>query len=181
MHDFSYIGTLVEFERSKIDEFELRGIVLDISEEFTLLNVLTDDFRLNGFAVIRNEYVTRYRVYDSDDYFLNRALRLKGIKPGRRPKVDLQNLAAALVSAQRLFPLITLHPEQKRRDVCYIGRIVGITEKTITLHEIEPGAEWGRPRRHRLCDITKIDFGGGYEDALWRVAVEDGHVPPIGV
>jgi hypothetical protein len=28
-----------------------------------------------------------------------------------------------------------------------------------------------------MSDLTKVDFGGGYEDALWRVAKEENRIP----
>src|SRR5262245_27406909 len=84
-----YLNQIVDFRRPKLDEGYLRGFVIDQSDALTLLNVIDDNFRLNGFTVFRNSDVTRYRTYDNKDYFLNRALRLKLIAPERKPRVDL--------------------------------------------------------------------------------------------
>lgn len=176
-----YIGKLVEFERRKIDAHKLRGFVLVVSDNLTLFSVLTDNFVIDGFSVIRNVDVTRFAIFDRDTHFVNRALRLKGRKPRAHPRVDINNWNAALVTAQRRFPLLTIHPEARDPDICYIGRIAKLTEKTVTLHEISPVAAWNGQRRHRLGDITRLEFGGGYEDVLWRVAEDNGGVPPIGV
>jgi hypothetical protein len=174
-----YLNQVVDFKRPKLDEEYLRGFVLDYSDTLTLLNVLDSDFYLNGFTVIRNSDVTSYRTYDDKDYFLNRALRLKSIKPKRKPGVDLISWKTLLLSAQKLFPLITIHREAISNEVCYIGKLVSITDKTFTLYDIDPDAEWDRPYRRRLSDLTKVDFGGGYEDALWRVAKEDDLLPEM--
>ena len=172
-----YLNQVVDFKRPKIDDEYLRGFVLDYSDSLTLLNVLDHGFYLNGFTVIRNSDITGYRTYDKDDYFLNQALRLKSIKPARKPKVDLTNWGALLLTAQRLFPLLTIHREAISNKVCYIGKLVSITKKTFTLYDIDPDANWDRPYRRRLADLTKVDFGGGYEDALWRVAKEENLIP----
>jgi hypothetical protein len=172
-----YLNQVVDFKRPKLDKEYLRGFVLDYSDTLTLLNVLDSDFYLNGFTIFRNSDVTSYRTYDDKDYFLNRALRLKSIKPKRKPRVDLTNWKTLLLSAQKLFPLITIHQEAISNEVCYIGKLISMTEKTFTLYDINAGAEWERPYRRRLSDLTKVDFGGGYEDALWRVAKEDGLLP----
>jgi hypothetical protein len=148
--------------------------VLAYSETLTLLNVLTDDYFLNGFAVIRNEDVVCYSPYDSPEYFLNRAVQLKGIKPKRAPKVDISDWTRLLKSANQLFPLITIHRELISPDVCHIGTIQSIRAKTFSLFELDPDAEWDRERQYKFADVTRVDFGGGYEDALWRVAEEDG-------
>ena len=168
---------MVDFKRPKLDDHDLRGFVLDYSESLTLLNVLDYDFYLNGFTVVRNSDITSYRAYDKDDYFLNMALRLKGIKPRRKPKVDLNDWASLLQTAQKLFPLLTIHREAIANDVCYIGKLVSVTEKTFTLYDIDPDANWDRCYRRKLADLTKVDFGGGYEDALWRVAKEENLIP----
>jgi hypothetical protein len=58
-----------------------------------------------------------------------------------------------------------------------VGAFVRSTAKTVALFEISPTAEWEKVTRFRVADITRLDFGGGYEDALWRVAAEDGRSP----
>jgi hypothetical protein len=175
-----YLNQIVDFKRPGLDENYLRGFVLDYSDTLTLLNVLDDDFHLNGFTVFRNGDVESYRTYDDKDYFLNRVLRLKSIKHKRKPSVDLTNWKTLLLSAQKLFPLITIHREVISNEVCFIGKVVSVTDKMFTLYEIDVGAEWDRPHRYKLPDLTKVDFGGGYEDALWRVAKEDDLIPEIG-
>ena len=168
---------VVDFKRRKIDDTYLRGFVIDYSDSLTLLNVLDSNFYLNGFSVIRNSDVTGYRTYDRDDCFLNQALRLKSVKPVRRPKVDLTNWALLLLTAQKILPLLTIHREAISRDICHIGRLVSVTEKTFTLYDIDPDASWDRAYRRRFADLTRVDFGGGYEDALWRVAKEESLIP----
>ena len=173
------INQVVEFKRPKIDDYKLLGFVLDYSDSLTLLNVLKDDFYLNGFTVIRNSDITKYRAYDKDDYFLNMALRLKSIKPARKPKIDLTEWASVLQTAQKRFPLITIHRETISNKVCYIGKLISVSEKTFSLYDIDSSANWDRPYRRKLADLTKVDFGGGYEDALWRVAKEENVIPQI--
>jgi hypothetical protein len=172
-----YLNQVVDFKRPKIDDEYLRGFVLDYSDSLTLLNVLDFNFYLNGFTVIRNSDITSYRTYDKGDYFLNRALRLKSIKSARKPKVDLSNWASLLLTAQKQFPLLTIHREAIARDICYIGKLVSVTEKTFTLYDIDPDANWDRAYRRKFADLTKVDFGGGYEDALWRVAKGENLIP----
>ena len=57
-----------------------------------------------------------------------------------------------------------------------MGRIVSVTAGRSSLLEIEPGAIWEQvPTQCSLKQITRVDFGGGYEDALHLVGGE----PPI--
>jgi hypothetical protein len=64
-----HINQIVEFDRGNLDPHSLRGFVLAYSEALTLLNVLTDDYFLNGYSVIRNQDVVSYSPFDSPDYF----------------------------------------------------------------------------------------------------------------
>src|ERR1044072_2330334 len=166
---------LVRFERKPLDEAELYGFVLACSETLTLLNVLeTSTLTLNGYSVIRNADVSLYAVYDRPDYYFDsRVLRLKGISPQPQPEVSVASLPELLASVDKHYPLFTIHRERVHDDVCFIGRLAGMTPKTFTLFEIDDCAEWDGPHRYRFEDVTKVDFGGGYEEALALVAREN--------
>jgi len=166
---------LVKFSRKPIDDYRLYGFVLACSETLTLLHVLDKDtYTLNGYSVIRNEDVSLYAVYDRPDYYFeSRVLKLKGITPKPQPDIALASISDLLTSIDKLYPLITIHREEINNDVCSIGRLDGLTPKTFTLFEIDSCAEWDGPHRYRFGDITRVDFGGGYEEALALVARQD--------
>ena len=166
---------LVRFRRKPLDGSPLYGFVLACSETLTLLHLLeTSTYTLNGYSVIRNEDVSLYAVYDRPTYYYeSKVLRLKGIKPQPQPEISLGNLSDLLTSIDRLYPLFTIHRELVTNDRCFVGSLAGITAKTFTLDEVDDCAEWIGPRRYRFSDITKIDFGGGYEEALALVARPD--------
>ncbi len=55
-------------------------------------------------------------------------------------------------------------------DVCQIGRVMSVAATTLSLLEIDPGAVWDEaPTRYALKQITRVDFGGDYEEALHLV------------
>jgi hypothetical protein len=166
---------LVRFRRKLLDESPLYAFVLACSETLTLLHILeTHTYTLNGYSVIRNEDVSLYAVYDRPDYYYDsKVLRLKGIKPQPQPGISIENLSNLLTSINTLYPLFTIHQEIINNDVCFVGHLASMTPKTFTLYEIDNCAEWLGPRRHRFADITRVDFGGGYEEALALVARPD--------
>jgi hypothetical protein len=53
------------------------------------------------------------------------------------------------------------------------GLVQEVTAKKLALLEIDTQGRWDEVRHFRLKDITRIDFGGGYEAALAAVAEED--------
>ena len=78
-----------------------------------------------------------------------------------------------LLSANKHFPLVTIHLEEVDPDVCYIGKVSGVDKEFVKLMCITPDGEWEEEESfYYLKDITRIDFGGAYEDALDLVATK---------
>jgi hypothetical protein len=85
----------------------------------------------------------------------------------KKPRVSVANLEELLLSADLAFGLVTIHREQADPGVCEIGRVVDISKGQLKLLEINPDASWdNEPKNYRLSEITRVDFGGDYEDAL---------------
>jgi hypothetical protein len=54
-----------------------------------------------------------------------------------------------------------------------VPRVLDISQDAVPLLEIQPGAIWdAEPAGYRLSRITRVDFGGGYEEALYLVGGE---------
>ena len=85
----------------------------------------------------------------------------------RKPRVSVASIKELLLSANHVFPLVTIHREHMDPDVCSIGRVVGIDRGHVSLLQINPDATWEKtPTDYRLSEITRVNFGGDYEDAL---------------
>lgn len=99
--------------------------------------------------------------------FLEASLRLRRLRKPSKPRVRLKSMSTALRSASRAFPLVTIHREVVDRGACHIGQVASLDSRRVALLEIDPGAEWDQePTLYRLSEITRVDFGGGYEEAL---------------
>ena len=58
-------------------------------------------------------------------------------------------------------------------DVCWIGRETRVGETKVSILYIDPDAKWDEaPTEYRFSRITRVDFGGDYEDALYLVGGE---------
>jgi hypothetical protein len=159
---------LVRFWRPYETSF-LHGYVLDVGARFFLFLGVADDMRFDGFHVLRIADAKRIQ---SDPYtaFVEAALRTRAQQVRRRPRVDLSSLDKLLASAGRLFPLVTIYRERVDSEVCHIGRVVKVKHGKVSLLEIDPAAEWdAEATEYSLNEITRVDFGGGYEEALWLV------------
>ena len=164
-------GRVVRIWREHIDRNALQGVVLSVSNDLVLVHRLSDAIHLDGYGVLRTSDVTQFESRPRYGPFYQRALKVRRERPKLPQGIELDGMGNAIESASRAFSLVTVHREAISRDTCAVGRIRTLTAKTIILRCLTPMAKWdGDYPRYRLSDITLLDFGGQYEDALARVA-----------
>jgi hypothetical protein len=165
------VGRVAKIWREQIDPHPLRGIVLAVADDLMLAHRLSDAIHLDGYFVLRICDITGFKSRPRNASFYERALRLRHERPKLPRGIELTTMGRAIASASDAFPLVTLHREAISPDTCSIGRVRTLTTKTIILRCITPAAKWeGDYPRYRLSDVTLLEFGGQYEDALARVA-----------
>ena len=84
----------------------------------------------------------------------------------RPPSVDLDDTRDLLQSAQRQFPLVNIETELAPPGSCYIGRISALDEEGVVLELVSPAGEWDEEEHYLYESITRVGFGGRYEEAL---------------
>ena len=160
---------LVRFTRV-LEPGTVNGYVLDIGPKFFLLALVSDGLRLNGFQCFRLSDIRELCVPDKYAAFHEAVLKKRGERFPKRPRVSVSSLAELLVTANKAFPLVTIHQEKVDPSVCWIGRVVDVAKGWVTLLEIGPDATWDdKLQTHRLSEITRVDFGGDYEGALYLI------------
>jgi hypothetical protein len=164
-------GSLIRFRRAR-DTFAWGGFVVGLSDEWMLLHELDDDWmRLNRYSAVRVAEIEQVKI---DESFATRAMEIAGERAVPQPDILMIDLPGLLSSADAHFPLINIQLEKKWPGTCYIGRVSKITKQAVWLREIYTKADWqAKPYRYGLKDITMVQFGGGYEAALWQVAEQD--------
>jgi hypothetical protein len=67
--------------------------------------------------------------------------------------------------------MVSVFDEFDEPDVCWIGAVASLDGSKLRLLEVNTRGGWARkPRSFDPADVTRIDFGGGYEEALGLVA-----------
>jgi hypothetical protein len=157
---------IVKFSR-RFEKTSPRGYVLDIGPKFFLLALVSDRIWLDGFECFGIADVRNLRRDPYGD-FAEAAMLARGERlPPKKPRVSVASIGELLRTASRAFPLIAIHRELVNPRVCWIGRVAGITRTHVQLLEIDPNASWDKtPNDYRLSEITHVNFGGDYEDAL---------------
>ena len=158
---------LFEVRRRFKDAGTTTGFIVDFSDSLVLFHTLeTDTFRLNGYTVVRKEDISEYRVFSKAEYWQVRAVRHFRLRPMPPAGISVTSLPELLKSVAKHYPLIALHPEKTKPEACYIGALASMTERTFTIEDLNSSGEWSGPRRMKFSDVTRVDFGGGYEAAL---------------
>jgi hypothetical protein len=162
-------GLFVKFTRP-FESGSVEGYVLDIGPHFFLLALVNDEICFNGFQCLRLRDIRNLQVPAKYAAFIEAALKKRGQQKPKKPRVSVSGLPELLLSANEAFPLLTIHRESADPEVCHIGRLVGLRKGRVALLEIGPDATWdAKPEEYSLNQITRIDFGGGYEEALHLV------------
>ncbi|ETX10326.1 hypothetical protein MUS1_15535 [Marinomonas ushuaiensis DSM 15871] len=142
------------------------GFVVAANEEMVLLQLVDDSIRLNGYQVLFLEDISDFAHPAPFNDFQKKVLALRG-EEVVDPEVELDDLAVLLIDVSEEFGLVTLHREEIEPDSCEIGRVVRADAVTYELEEIGSDARWFDDTfEYDLYDITRIEFGGAYEDAL---------------
>ena len=164
-------GRLVKFSR-RFEDPNVRGYVLDVGPRFFLLLLLSDRVWFDGFECFRIQDV-RALTLDPHSNFAEAALKKRGERKPRTPRIGLASIEEVLLTANRHFPLVTIHCERRDPEICYIGHVIGIEGDHVSLLEIGPGAVWHKtPSKYPLREITRVGFGADYENALAIVGRE---------
>ncbi len=163
---------LVEIWRDpKLTRSSLIGYVIDYKPKgCVIVHKMSDDIFLDGYVVIRVADIARIDIDPKRRDFYSKVLKKRGDK--RRPPkgVHLVDLKAVLRSVNSRFPIFSIYREKNSRG-CSVGRIESLSNRNVRIYWLTPGAEWdGLSPYYRLSDITKISFGGAYENALAMVA-----------
>ena len=153
--------------RRRVDQFTLSGFAFAFSSSLILLHRFDwDSFRLIGYTVIRKRDITEYRFLDEAGAWQTRALKRFKVQPKVPRSISVQSFFDLFVTLGKRYPLVTIHRELVRPDVCWIGSVVKVAMDRLTIYELDSNCEWVRCRAFPFREITRVDFDGPYEQAL---------------
>ena len=167
--------TLIRVEREELEADYLDGYVLNLSNDLMLFQIVESLIIFNGYVVVRMCDITSIEMPAPNFEFVEQALKLRGEKIEKPLDINLSSMTTVFTSAGEKYPLVTIHLEEIDSEICHVGRVVSADEKSLTLIEIAPNAKWeSDPTTYSVTDITQVDFGGKYEDALHLVSRANG-------
>lgn len=164
---------LVRIRRWIPESSSVEGFVVGVGRRWVVLAQLSDRIALDGWSLLRLKDIQAVKVNPDSDSFPAQVLRRRSQWPPVSPPVDLDDTVAVITTAPAVAPLLAVHEEFSRPDICWIGKVRSVNDTKLRLHEVDSDAGW----RQKVSTIdpdsvTRIDLGGGYEEALHLVAGE---------
>jgi hypothetical protein len=157
--------TLVTF-RSRYESHRFEGYIVAVGKEWFLALEVHSAAFFYGFRAARYEELTEFLPALHPE-FIETALQKRKARAPKIPEIDLEDLASLLIGAGHQFPVVSIHCEAVAPDVCHIGKVVAVSPSTLSLQEICPDATWEKTiGDYPLAEITRVDFGGPYEESL---------------
>ena len=163
---------VVRLDRKPIDNFGLDGFVVSVSEKLLCLHVVDGKtLMLNGYSIVRLSDIRSYQVDEAA--FIDRALRLLGRVPIAPDGFDLSGWGPLLSSVQLKYSLVSISTEKDAPGCLFIGRLVKTSRRSVVIEAVDVGGRWEGRQKFAYKDITMLDLGDGYVNALAAVMAHE--------
>ncbi len=160
-------GAQVRVARAGLEDGWADGYLVGMGPEFFAIHLLDKGIRLDGFNCMRYADVSSVDVPSPYSAFHDRVLALRGQEPAPSLPVDLSSVSALIRTAGAVYPVVTLHLESQDPHCCYIGKVLSVDDEMVSMRSIDPGGAWEDGHAaYSLSEITRVDFGSAYEEAL---------------
>jgi hypothetical protein len=163
---------LVHVRRWIPDADRVDGFVVGIGAEWVALQQLSDRIVFDGWALLRRKDIQAVTIKPNPECFEIRALKARELWPPSAPALDLDDVLGAVSSAAKAAKtLVSISDDFYNPELCWIGTVGSIDRDRLQVTEVNPRGRWVRkPHTFDPADVTRIDFGGGYEEALHLAA-----------
>ena len=149
----------------------LIGVPIAVGDVWVVLVRIDDRIAPAGFDALRVDDIRVVRETFRGRSFYIRGLRARRYSIPALPDLDLGSTAGLLRSVSRFFSLLVLSREGLSPDTVDVGVLARASGRTSSLRLIRPNAQWIRGHSvYQNADITRVGFGGEYEETLAAVA-----------
>ncbi len=160
------INRYIEF-KIKNQTDTVKGLLLDYSEEWTLLYNNPVDYVIDGYLIVKNNQITNHQVYSLKD--LGSTILSKKQTIINKPKrINIENsnkLFQSLFEKRIIFSISIL-----KRNSYLIGRIKSMSDTKFDFEQITPKAKWTSTKKINIDEISIIEYDTDYINSLLLVA-----------
>ena len=137
------------------------------SEIVMLLNFDEENGEFDGFTIVKNSDVEKYRTWEEEDY-----AELKNDNSERLiANIDLKNftdIESSLISLISEFVAIFIYGEE---DDFFVGKILSVKSDSVELHLVDEDSKWNEIEIIKFSDISYLGFDTQYERKIKKNVV----------
>jgi hypothetical protein len=141
------------------------GYVVAVGARWALIQIVDAYGRADGFRAVKLGTLDEAEQIDAESSFLPRLLTARPL-PARVPALGLADARELLDGTRGLGALIYLVTEEMEPGAFWIAQIAALDEDGVLLEKVSAIGTWAGSERFRYDAITRVGFGGDYEDAL---------------
>jgi len=155
----------IDVDATILKERYYSGIGISLSESITvLINIYRN--RLDGYTLIKTDDIKKYRIWDEEEVSKLKNLTVLKKYLGQIDLAKFQILEQCLEYLKSHIDLIAVWNNEEK--AYYVGKLIRINKKTITLKLLSESAKWQNEKRISIDKILQISFGTSYERRLLK-------------
>lgn len=158
-------------EQHKLYTFKIKGwndsvlgLLESIGNEWLLIKRIGDDFRYDGYGLIRRKYV-QCSILDTDSSFKEDVLSVVGIMDIKLPHIPLETISGPFNWIKESNMTVELYP--KDDSIMFVGKMLTLLKSSFLLSTIDEKARWdSEPYRIKMNEIVSICVDTDYVSSL---------------
>ena len=150
--------TFIEFKF--YDGGEASGFVLQINEEFILLESVNDSLNSKGYLFCKVKDIKTYKIHNDENSIIYTAINHKKVKKNNLD-IPITSFYSFLSSLKDILPIVEIN-EENGDDELEIGYLLEIHKNEVKVLLITHEEELGNEKIFEYKDITSINLMGGY-------------------
>jgi hypothetical protein len=137
------------------------------SEIVMLLNFDEENGEFDGFTIVKNCDVEKYRTWEEDDY----AELKNDNSESLIANIDLDNFTDLETSLKSLVSEIVSIFAYDDEDCFFVGKVMYVTNESVELRLIDENSKWSDTEIVKLSDISYLGFDTEYEREIKKNVV----------
>ncbi len=127
-----------------------------------LLNFNEENGEFDGFTIVKNKDVEKYRTWEEDEY-----LELKNDNSqSLTSNIDLKKFSDLETSLKSLISEFVAIFTYDDENEYFVGKILSVNSNSVELHLVDEDAKWCEIEVVKLSDISYLGFDTSYEKDL---------------
>ena len=132
-----------------------------------LLNFNEENGEFDGFTIVKNSDVEKYRTWEEVDYLELKKDNSENLiaNIALNNFIDLESSLKTLVSE---FVAIFTYDDE---DEFFVGKLLSVNNNSLELHLVDEDSKWKEIEKIKLSDISYLGFDTEYERGIKKNAV----------